>query len=269
MNIQSQPMIRKLWDVVSPFVTILLCMLAATMIGTMGFGLLTGIRGISNEDILVLFPWLSLVITLISCVLTIFVLRNTLRFEQGRFGIEVYEWKSVDYVCAIVGIAAAAHIWSSLIYTTGIQNIFTGYQEGAGMAFEGQNFLLLFVTTVVAAPLTEEVVFRFLIYRRAKLYFGPITGCMISALLFGAYHANVIQFIYALGLTVLLVLLYEKSGNIMAPVMAHAGANLYAVILNQVMPVQASYLYLPLAIPEMIIAVLALLYFIRKCSQDA
>lgn len=264
MNSNTQPMIKKLWDVINPFVAILLCMLAGTMIGTMGFGLVTGIRGISNDDILVLFPWLSLVISLISFVLTVFVLRHALSFEQVRFGYERYEWKPVDYACAIFGVAAVAHIWSSLIYMSGIQKIFTGYQEGAGRAFEGQNMLLLFATTVIAAPIAEELVFRFLIYKRAKYYFGKVTGCIISALLFGIYHANMVQFIYVIGLTVLLVLLYEKSGNILAPILGHAGANLYALILDQLIPKNAATLYLQLAVPELIIAVLACIYFVRK-----
>lgn len=259
-------MIKKLWDIANPFAAILLCMLAGTMIGTMGFGLLTGLHGLGNDDLLILFPWLTLVISLISSVLTVLVLRKIVKLDQVRFGFDRHDWKPADYAFAILGAAAAAHIWSTLIYASGIQKLFTGYEETAGLAFQGQNLILLILATVIAAPVAEELVFRCLIYRRAKAYFGKTTACMVSAVLFGVYHANVIQFIYAIGFTVMLVFLYEKSRNILAPILAHAGANLYAVLLEKILPEYSVKPYVPMLIAEMLLAVGAGVYISKKAK---
>ncbi|MDO4616260.1 MAG: type II CAAX endopeptidase family protein [Lachnospiraceae bacterium] len=232
----EQTGIRKLWDILYPFVCILLCMMMSTMIGFMGFGLLTGLQGLNNEMVLVLFPWLSLVISLIASVLTMVILRKTLMLDQLKFGFNKKDWKPWQYAAAALTGTAAGHVWSSLIYVSGIAKIFTGYSDGASRAFSGQPIWLVVLSTVLAVPVAEELVFRWMIYRRAKHWYGRAAGLVISALLFGLYHANVVQFIYAAGFSILLTYLYEKSGNILAPVLAHAGANLWAVILDQFLP---------------------------------
>ncbi|MDO4490813.1 MAG: CPBP family intramembrane metalloprotease [Lachnospiraceae bacterium] len=232
---KQQEGMRKLWDIVNPFVGILCCMLVSTMIGTMGFGLLTGLNGLNNEMMLELFPWLSLVITLICCILTVILMRNSLKMDQVRFGFDRHTWTPIQYAAATALGAAAGYVWSTVIQLSGIARVFTGYENTAAKAFQGQPLPLLIITTVIAAPIAEELVFRCMIYRRARHYYGIWPAAVISAVLFGIYHANMIQFIYALGFSAVLIFLYEKSGNILAPILAHAGSNLLAVILDSLL----------------------------------
>lgn len=260
----EQTGIRKLWDIVNPFVGILLCMLGATMIGTMVFGLITGLNGLNNELLLELFPWLSLLITLICCVLTMVIMRKSMQYDQIRFGFDRQDWKAGKYVCSAVLGAAAGHLWSTMIYAAGIPRMFTGYEETALRAFEGQPVPLVFITTVLAAPVAEEMVFRFMIYRRAKNYYGAIAATVISAALFGIYHTNAVQFIYGIGFSVLLILLYEKSGNIFAPILVHAGANLWGIILDAFLPQYSRSPSFPLFIGEVLITGIILGLLLRK-----
>ena len=57
-----------------------------------------------------------------------------------------------------------------------------------------------------------------------------ILAMVISALLFGVLHMNLVQFIYAGVLGVLLAWLMEKSGHFYGAFLAHMGANLMAVL---------------------------------------
>ncbi len=250
---------RKWWDILSPFAAVLICMLLASMIGFMGFGVVTGYQGLDNTLALELFPWLSLVITFIGALLTVFVERKAIQMDRIRFGYDERRWKPLQYAAAAIAGAAAGHVWSCLIYASGLQRVFTGYEETASKAFEGQPLVLLLVTTVLAAPAAEELIFRFMIYRRAKAYFGILPAVLISSVLFGVYHANVIQGIYAFGFGLLLIFLYEKSGNILAPFLAHAGANLWAILLEECLYDFTQAHLLPLCLAEAAIAALTLM----------
>ncbi len=259
---------RKLWDMISPLVCLLLCMLCSTMAVTMVFGLLTGIHGLNNELLLELFPWLSLVITLAACVLTVAVLRKSLQLDAVRFGYDRREWKPWQYLAGAVSGAAAGHVWSCLIYISGLPGMFSGYEETASKAFAGQPLPLLILTTVIAAPIAEELVFRFMIYRRIRQYYGTAAGVLLSSILFGLYHANAVQCVYSVGFGLLLILLYEKSGSILAPILAHAGANLWAVVLAEVLPEAAKGESILLTAAEAAAAAVLILLLVKQSRRE-
>ena len=56
---------------------------------------------------------------------------------------------------------------------TGFTRIFSGYQDMASKIYEGQNPLLLILSVGVLSAAAEEIVFRGMIYRRAKDFWGP------------------------------------------------------------------------------------------------
>lgn len=78
---------------------------------------------------------------------------------------------------------------------------------------------------VVVAPLAEELLFRQLIFQRLKKIAPLWLAVVISALLFGIYHGNLVQGIYAFTMGVFMALVYEWSGSLIAPVVFHMVAN--------------------------------------------
>ena len=93
-----------------------------------------------------------------------------------------------------------------------------------------QNRILVLITLVIVVPVTEELIFRRLIYRRMRLLVSVRAAVLLNALLFAGWHGNVIQFVFAIPMGLLLCILYEKSGWLMLPVAFHAGSNLAAVL---------------------------------------
>ncbi len=91
----------------------------------------------------------------------------------------------------------------------------------------------IFLGVCVVAPLCEELVFRGLIANRLSLY-GEKPAAVVSALLFGLYHANFGQFFYTFGLGILLAYAYFRSGRIAVPVMLHMLFNIYGGLLPTV-----------------------------------
>lgn len=77
----------------------------------------------------------------------------------------------------------------------------------------------------IVAPISEELVFRQVIYKRLRGISPVWVAVMISALLFGLYHGNLVQGIYAFIMGCLLALVYEWTGSFVAPVLFHMIAN--------------------------------------------
>lgn len=81
-------------------------------------------------------------------------------------------------------------------------------------------------------PVTEELIFRGLTYRRMRRVLPALPAIVLSALLFAVYHGNPLQIIFAFPMAVVLAVLYERGKLFIFPVLFHVGANLTAVLLN-------------------------------------
>ena len=55
----------------------------------------------------------------------------------------------------------------------------------------------LILSMGIIAPLAEEIVFRWLIYLRLRDYMRMGAAAVISGLIFGIYHGNLVQAVYA------------------------------------------------------------------------
>ena len=91
---------------------------------------------------------------------------------------------------------------------------------------------MVLLSTCVAAPLAEEMVFRVVIYRRLRRETGFWMAAAVSSLLFALYHGNLPQGIYALLVGAVLAFLMESYQAALAPVLAHMAANLLSVLLT-------------------------------------
>ncbi len=111
----------------------------------------------------------------------------------------------------------------------------------------GLNPLLSLLITMVGAPIFEELFFRKFIIDKLQIQ-GVWPSVLVSALLFGLYHVNLFQFIYAFLVGVFLGYLYLKNGNLVLCILIHS-------LLNGMG--YADYLLQNLFIPGRIFEVLA------------
>lgn len=81
------------------------------------------------------------------------------------------------------------------------------------------------IVTILLAPLAEELLFRGILYPAAKQLGFPRAALWGTSVLFAAIHFNVAIFIPLLLLALLLVWLYEKTDNLLAPIAAHVTFN--------------------------------------------
>lgn len=110
--------------------------------------------------------------------------------------------------------------------------------EGSGM---GETIGIgMLVYSVLLAPFSEELIFRGVTLRQAKksLPFGAAN--LLQAVLFGAFHMNMIQGIYAFCLGLLLGYICEKSGSIYNSVLLHFLFNLFGTVLSGLLTIGTS-----------------------------
>ena len=112
-----------------------------------------------------------------------------------------------------------------------IDNILGSYEQ-VQSSFVSNPLILQIGALAFIGPVTEEIVFRGLVYKRIKGYTDSLKGGIISAALFGIYHFNLVQGIYGFVLGILLVYVYEKYKTIAAPVILHVSANIAALVMN-------------------------------------
>ena len=77
-----------------------------------------------------------------------------------------------------------------------------------------------FVTIVVAPP-AEEILFRGGLYRWIKELGFPQAAVWGTSMLFAAVHLNLVTFLPLMVLAMVLAWLYERTGNLLAPIAAH------------------------------------------------
>ena len=90
-------------------------------------------------------------------------------------------------------------------------------------------FLAAFFFIAVSAPVSEEIVFRGVVYRGYRRSGTLLQAAVFSALLFAVGHLNFNQAAYAFVIGMILVLLVEATGSIWASIIYHVVFNGYSV----------------------------------------
>lgn len=123
-----------------------------------------------------------------------------------------------------LGVSSAVAL-NQMIGFLHLEHFFKGYNETREVLFSGNVWLSVLVLGMLV-PVAEEFLFRGLVFKRMENQSG-FYAAMVSSLLFGAYHLNVIQFIYAFCFGLILTFVYKYYGTVAAPVLVHASANLF------------------------------------------
>lgn len=89
----------------------------------------------------------------------------------------------------------------------------------------------MFFFVGLLAPVCEEIVFRGILYTGFRKNGTPMQAILWTALLFGLFHMNLNQMLYAAVLGVAFGLLREATGNIWAGIVGHISINTSSVFL--------------------------------------
>ena len=179
----------------------------------------------------------QLIITsVLSGVIAFFLYRSDQRRrKEGFLGQgEDFVWSPpVIWFSVIILAIAGSQMLNDLIRVLRLNEVFPYYSQMTDDTMAGQPVWLLFLTVGILAPIAEELIFRGLVFRRMKDFMKPWMAIVLSGLLFGIYHGNMIQFLYASLLGILLSLIYHRTGTLWTPILAHVVANLWSLFGNE------------------------------------
>lgn len=150
--------------------------------------------------------------------------------KNGFFGYEKINAIKLA-ICAAAG--AVSGVALNLIIVSALemlQNVSTRYDSVEAIQYSVPLWLGIILYGLVS-PITEELVFRGVIYNRMKRFYSIPRSIVLTALLFGAFHANLPQFLYGACMGILITLSYEKVKCFAAPVIFHMAANIIVFIL--------------------------------------
>jgi hypothetical protein len=161
--------------------------------------------------------------------------KDQARREYGRLvpkpaGIDL----SAKEVLWLLVMGAGLALFANMILN--ILQIFlqsTVYEDEMELITSGKSVWLLVFWMGIVAPIAEEMVFRWLMYLRLRDYMRVGAAALISGVIFGIYHGNLVQAIYASILGVAFAYILEMSGNLWSSVLLHIGANTASLLLEE------------------------------------
>lgn len=144
--------------------------------------------------------------------------------------------RKVSYLMvAILGIGSCV-VLNVLISLSGLPLISPTYQELSKFIYTG-NFWLELVTAGIIVPIAEELIFRGVLFKRLCAVTKMKWAVIISSVIFGIMHGNLVQFVYATILGAVMCFVYIRCKNIIAPMLLHIAANTISVLLSDCKPV--------------------------------
>lgn len=125
---------------------------------------------------------------------------------------------------------AGCQLMNDVIEIAGLHELFPTYSNVADQTIYNQSSWVILLTVCVAAPLSEELIFRGLLFHRMKDWMKPWLAVILSAVLFGAYHGNMVQFSYAFVMGMVFAIVYHRTGTLWTAIVAHVIANMWSVL---------------------------------------
>ena len=163
--------------------------------------------------------------------------KNTVWVWEALFPYIIY-LIVMEFVTAIVPYVTGRTDSSSGAIIGAAATWAAGMLASADPGFEGiqtvyrQNIAVTIVSSVIFAPVVEELLFRALMYRRMKCVFRGHTAIIVSALFFAVGHASVLQLVYGFIMGIVFAVLYDRRNTILAPVAMHMAANLITILIK-------------------------------------
>lgn len=133
----------------------------------------------------------------------------------------------------IAAYAAAMAIGMNVIIAAlRLANLSSSYQKVSGTQYSVPLAVGLVIYGILT-PFTEELIFRGILYHRIRKYFPLSLAIFLDALVFGCYHGNPVQMLYATVMGLAMAFLYEIYGHLAAPFLFHMAANILVYVFSK------------------------------------
>ncbi|MBR6690495.1 MAG: CPBP family intramembrane metalloprotease [Bacilli bacterium] len=91
--------------------------------------------------------------------------------------------------------------------------------------------IIQIICSGILGPILEELVFRGIVYNKLKKFNKKKVAIILTSLIFALFHNNIINAIYAFGVSLILIYLYEKYKTLKAPILMHIALNTTIILM--------------------------------------
>ncbi|MCX8129629.1 MAG: CPBP family intramembrane metalloprotease [Clostridia bacterium] len=154
--------------------------------------------------------------------------------------------KNIGLVC-VLGVAMVFPV-SFIVEVLKIDQLSKMTEEAFNMLFKNNNVFVLLLGIGIVGPIIEEIIFRGLIQNELKRNMNIAAALFIQALLFGVYHLNLTQAIYAFPLGLILGLVFLQTGSIWGSILVHIFFNSTSVVLSKIPGESPEFLNSPVSL---------------------
>lgn len=162
-------------------------------------------------------------------------------YYRSTWRIRPFDYRqafSGKMIPSILGVGAGGCIVVALLLSV-LQMLFppffAGYQQTMNQFEQGETMITLLYVLLVG-PVAEELVFRGVILDRLRLAYPFWVANLLQAVLFGLYHMNLVQGIYAFLCGMLLGLVCRAADTLVASILTHIIFNATNYALGYLFP---------------------------------
>ena len=170
-------------------------------------------------------------ITIISGCLTLFALWIFFLIRKKKLyrEVNVAAISGKQAACIIVlGIALATVVCAGLTLLP--ETWLNAYAEQS-QYMVGDSVIIMVISNMIVAPVVEEVVVRGLMLSRLKKAMPTVWAVIISSLLFGLAHGQILWITYAALLGVILAVVALKSDSLLGSILLHITFNVFGTVV--------------------------------------
>lgn len=245
---QQKSLGKYIWEIVSPVLVHLGVTFIVEMVFIMGYYMMNLpelVAAMETEEALMEFVLkmteqvyhyvveITAVASIVALPILVWMKGRDAKREKAA-GIVQNKKASLSKYFLIAGISIPFAIgFNNILTLSNLAEYSVTYQETAEALYTPILWVQVLCLGIIV-PITEEYVFRGLIYKRIRRNSSVMRAIISSAIFFGLYHGNSVQMIYGTLCGLLLAYLYEKYGSIKAPILAHMLMNIVSCVLTDI-----------------------------------
>lgn len=176
---------------------------------------------------------ITLVAAFVSCFVFLPLYYADIRRRRAEGRPEIETTATVPRLIWILPLGVATCLGLNMVCSLIPESLASSYEETAELMYSSRTDIMV-LATVVFAPIVEEAVFRGLMFRRFREIMNFWPAAIISAALFGIFHMNFVQFVYAGLMGLVLAYVFEHYQSLWASILMHAAANAFSCILQYI-----------------------------------
>ena len=172
--------------------------------------------------------------TIVSDIVFIFAVFLILKEKKKKFFPElgIYKTNPLNIV-PIAALGFSLNILIIVVMSLLPESWLEVYDENSSW-LSGATGAVAFISVVVIGPIVEEILFRGLIFTRLSRGFGIYVSAVLSAVVFGFAHGDLVWGIYAGIFGLVLAALFVYTRSLVCPILLHMSFNLAGYFINAI-----------------------------------